>query len=43
MQIIHVHVNVKPEFVEAFKQAAKCQGQCEGSRRRAFRCDPASR
>jgi autoinducer 2-degrading protein len=21
MQIIHVHVNVKPEFVEAFKQA----------------------
>jgi len=22
MQIIHVHVNVKPEFVEAFKQAA---------------------
>jgi (4S)-4-hydroxy-5-phosphonooxypentane-2,3-dione isomerase len=22
MQIVHVHVNVKPEFVEAFKQAA---------------------
>ncbi|HEX9837830.1 MAG TPA: antibiotic biosynthesis monooxygenase [Anaerolineales bacterium] len=21
MQIVHVHVNVKPEFVEAFKQA----------------------
>ncbi|HUE99736.1 MAG TPA: antibiotic biosynthesis monooxygenase [Anaerolineales bacterium] len=22
MQIVHVHVNVKPEFIEAFKQAA---------------------
>jgi autoinducer 2-degrading protein len=22
MQIVHVHVNVKPEFVEAFKQAS---------------------
>ena len=45
MQIVHVHVNVKPEFVEAFKQATieNARDSVKEAGGRAFRCDPASR